>query len=183
MEAGFDHEQAWEMVREQYLFRPPEPEKPRKRRSRAHRMTKDLQDRSASIDQEFSSEAIGGQGGRGRASPDSAQSAAELVLAPSNQSNCASRRRDAWPDTTHLRPDVVHRGHVLAGVLTGVHVERGLVATRGAVLIIFHLEPDFHACTRVLLDARHGVAVGIGQPLAASVLGMPMACPSPPPRT
>ena len=56
MAAGFDHEQAWEMVREQYLFRPPEPEKPRKRRSRAHRMTKDLQEQAALIDRAFSSE-------------------------------------------------------------------------------------------------------------------------------
>jgi len=56
LEAGFDPDQAWEMVRNEYLFLPPEPEKPRKRRSRAHRMTKDLQEQAALIDRAFSNQ-------------------------------------------------------------------------------------------------------------------------------
>ena len=58
LEAGFDPDQAWEMVRNEYLFLPPEPEKPRKGqgRGRAHRMTKDLQDQAALIDRAFSNQ-------------------------------------------------------------------------------------------------------------------------------
>ena len=58
LDSGFDPDQAWEMVRNEYLFLPPEPEKPRKGqgRGRAHRMTKDLQEQAALIDRAFSSE-------------------------------------------------------------------------------------------------------------------------------
>ena len=58
LEAGFDPDQAWEMVRNEYLFLPPEPEPPVRSRnlSRAHRMTKDLQEQADLIGRAFSTE-------------------------------------------------------------------------------------------------------------------------------